>query len=85
MQEGDDGEKPNAHDQNSIGGHLAARGLLGVELKHCAGAAASGRSTAGGSPPAQARGSRCTPSGRAVAIGRHLVLALYKGNERLKH
>uniref|UniRef100_A0A0E0FA00 Uncharacterized protein n=1 Tax=Oryza meridionalis TaxID=40149 RepID=A0A0E0FA00_9ORYZ len=85
MEKGNDREKPDAHDQNSIGGHLAPSSLFSVELKHCAGATSStGTGTTSGSAPAQACGSCCAPSGRAIAISRHLVLALCKGNTGFK-
>uniref|UniRef100_N1QST8 Uncharacterized protein n=1 Tax=Aegilops tauschii TaxID=37682 RepID=N1QST8_AEGTA len=50
MEYGNDGNKPYAHDQNSIWGHLAPSSLISVELKHCTGAAttsSSGSTTEG--------------------------------------
>jgi hypothetical protein len=76
MQHGNDSNKPNAHDENSVRGHLAPSGLIGVELKHCAGTtttSSSSTGTAGWSTPAQACSSCRTPSCWCITIGHHLL------------
>jgi hypothetical protein len=75
MQHSNDGDKPYAHDQNSVRGHLAPCSLIGVELEHGTGTTSSS-STACGPTPAKACSCGCGSSGRCITIGHHLVLVL---------
>jgi hypothetical protein len=74
MEHSDNGDEPNAHDQNGVWWHFAARSLIGVELEHRAGTASASSSTACGPTPAQACSCRRTPSSRCITIRHHLVL-----------